>query len=401
MKRLIIALFLAMIFLCGCNQKPTDEAQTVIKFSSWGSRTEYNILKQVISDYEKANPDVKVEFIHVPENYFRKLHLLYASKTEPDVIFVNNIYAPLYIKAGLFEDLSGKFDEGEYYQSALDCFKYDDKLYAIPRDISSLVLYINKDLIKNPQKITDIYTLEAEAKKATKNGVFGLNYEENPLFWNTYLGYFDGGILSDDGKRIIFGETGSIKGLQLYADMINKDKSIPHKWDMAAMTSAQMFIGEKTAIYLSGRWLVPKFNETVKFDWDVIPFPQTKTSKTLVDASGWAISKSSKHKEKAIDLVKYLSSEEVSEKFTETGLITPARKKIAESEIFLNPNKKPRNSRAFLDALNQSKPTPVNENYLKITDEITKNLENVFNGKKQASEVVDQKFVEKLQKHCN
>ena len=99
--------------------------------------------------------------------------------------------------------------------------------------------------------------------------------------------------------------------------------------------------------------------------------------------------------------MKYLSSEEVSEKFTETGLITPARKKIAESEIFLNPNKKPRNSRAFLDALNQSKPTPVNENYLKITDEITKNLENVFNGKKQASEVVDQKFVEKLQKHCN
>ena len=58
-------------------------------------------------------------------------------------------------------------------------------------------------------------------------------------------------------------------------------------------------------------------------------------------------------------------------------------------------------TQAFLDALNQSKPTPVNENYLKITDEITKNLENVFNGKKQASEVVDQKFVEKLQKHCN
>ena len=99
-----MALFSATIFLCGCNQKPTDEAQTVIKFSSWGSRTEYDILKQVISDYEKANPDVKVEFIHVPENYFRKLHLLYASKTEPDVVFVNNIYAPLYIKAGLFED---------------------------------------------------------------------------------------------------------------------------------------------------------------------------------------------------------------------------------------------------------------------------------------------------------
>lgn len=399
MKRLVLSLFLAILFLCGCTNKQ-DSSKTVIKFSSWGSRTEYSILKKVISDYEKENPEIKIEFIHVPENYFRKLHLLYASKTEPDVVFVNNIYAPLYIKANLFEDLTGTIDENEYFPSALNCFKQDNKLYAIPRDISSLVLYINKDIIKTPEQIKDIETLRKTAKEATTKDRFGLNYEDNPLFWNTFLTYYDGGILSDDGNDVIFNTPQSIAGLTIYADMINKDKSIPHKWDTAATTSAQMFINGKIAMYLSGRWLVPKFQEAVTFDWDVIPFPQTKNSKTLVDSSGWAISKSSENKTEAIKFVQYLASEKTSQEFTKTGLITPARVKIAESNLFLNPSQKPKNSKAFLDALKQSKATPVNANYIKITDEIIKKTEPVFNGKKQPNEIMTEDFIKKLQKYC-
>ena len=89
MKKFLTALIiLSSIFLCGCTQK--QDNKTILKFSSWGSRTEYGILQQVIQKYENQNPNVKIEFIHVPENYFRKLHLLYASKTEPDVVFLKN-----------------------------------------------------------------------------------------------------------------------------------------------------------------------------------------------------------------------------------------------------------------------------------------------------------------------
>lgn len=254
-KILFVSILFCIIFLCGCTKQ--KKTQTVLKFSSWGSRTEYTILKQVISKYEIENPDVKIEFIHVPENYFRKLHLLYASKTEPDVVFINNTYAPLYIQANLFEDLSGQFDETEYFQSAIDCFKYDKKLYAIPRDISNLVIYVNKDLIKSADKIKTIQDLKKTAKDVSNNGIFGLNYEKNPLFWLSYLEYFNGGILSDDGKNIILNTKESIEGLSFYADMINIDNSIPHEWQMSGMTSAQMFINGKIAMYLSGRWLVP------------------------------------------------------------------------------------------------------------------------------------------------
>lgn len=401
MKKLITTfiVLITTVFLCGCNNQKPDEKIT-LKFSSWGSRTEYGILKEVIKTYETQNPNVKIEFIHVPENYFRKLHLLYASKTEPDVVFLNNTYAPLYIRAGLLEDLSGKFDENKFFKSSIDCFKDNGKLYAIPRDVSNLVLYVNKKLVKNPQNIITLNDLKNCAKSVTTNSVFGLNYEENPLFWLYYLEYFGGGILTDNGKNSLIGEDASLKGIEFYADLINKDKSIPQKWQMSSMTSAQMFISGKTALYLSGRWLVPKFRETVKFDWDVIPFPSSETSKTLTDASGWAISKSSKYKEEAFKLVQFLSSDEVSKQFTKTGLITPANTAVAYSETFLDTNKNPHNSKVFLTILENSKPTPVNSNYAKIVDEVTKNIIPVLNGKEQAKDVFTMDFTDKIQNLC-
>ena len=65
-------------------------------------------------------------------------------------------------------------------------------------------------------------------------------------------------------------------------------------------------------MYLSGRWLVPKFREVLTFDWDIIAFPVKDDAKILSDASGWGLSKESKHKQEAIDFIKFLSSHDVS-----------------------------------------------------------------------------------------
>ena len=168
---------------------------------------------------------------------------------------------------------------------------------------------------------------------------------------------------------------------------------------MSGMTSAQMFINQKIAMYLSGRWMVPKFRESVSFDWDVIPFPFDNGRKNLIDSSGWAISKSSKHKKEAFDFVKYLSSKEVSEIFTKSGLITPARIDVAYSDVFLGKNLKPKSSYVFVETLKNSKSTPVNENYAKIIDAVVKETEPVFNGSKSVEEIFTDKFSERLNKY--
>ena len=391
---LIVLYFSYSFFLY---KKPTDD--NTITFASWGSQTEVSILNELIHEFVNKNK-INVDFLHIPQNYFQKLHLLFASNNEPDVIFVNNQNAPLYIEAGLLENLSNHFPEAEnnFNDEALNCFKKNKELYAIPRDISNLVLYYNKDIFKNknidiPEKIKDINHLKEILKKVKTTDLFGINYEEDPLFWLYYLVSNGGGAISDDAKQIIINKKESLNALSFYSDIINQDNLAPTKAQVGSMTTAQMFINGKLAMYLGGRWLFPIFTETITFDWDTITFPSNKNNKLYIDASGWAISKKSTKKDKAIKLIKFLSSKEASTKFIKSGLIVPARKDTAL--YFLKENKK---NKAFIEMLENAKPTPVNKNYSKINDILKEKSQTIFIQNIEPEKVFNDETINRLER---
>ena len=389
MKRAIKAL-LSGVFLiilsCGCVQK---DSRTHLQFSSWGSKSEIEILEPILNEFEKENPDIKIDFMHIPQNYFQKLHLLFASNTAPDVIFINNLYLPIYADAGKLEDLTD-YDliDDDFYPKSIQALSRNGKIYGIPRDISNLVIFYNKNIFdKNRLPYPDNKTTFAEflelAKKTTdkENGIFGISFEEDPLFYLPYLMSEGGGLLSDDGKTEILNTPESQNGLNFYADLRNKYHVAPMQSESASATMAQMFLQGKLAMHLSGRWLVPKYRESADFDWDVAPFPKgTEGSIVPLDASGWAISKDSKHKAEAARLIKYLSSKESLEKFALSGLVVPAREDAAKSKNFLD-GKRPYNAQIFLEVARTSKPTPVSRNYNEILDRTKQMLEPVFNKK--------------------
>lgn len=379
MKRLIVCFFLLIFFCTGCTK---SDNKTVLKFSSWGSQSEIEILKPIIANFEAQNPDVKIEFMHIPQNYFQKLHLLLASNLAPDVIFINNLNLPVY--QNYLMDLTDYADKNIFFEQTLQSLSVNGKVLAIPRDASNLVIYYNKDLFKK-QGITppttnwtfnDLLEIGLQFKK---HNIFGISFEEAPLFYLPYLMSNGGGILSDDLKTEIIDTPQSQAGLKFYADLRNKYNISPKKSQSASATMAQMFLQQKLAMHLSGRWLVPKYRESADFDWDIINFPNGNNGSIVpMDASGWAIYKNTKHKDLAIKFVQYLSSKENIEKMTSSGLITPARIDVANSECFLKD--KPKSSKIFLDVIKTSKPTPVSKDYRELTDDLSRKLEPVFNN---------------------
>lgn len=378
MKKFVLILICLILISTGCRQKQDDN----LVFATWGSKTEVQILKELLSDFEKENPDIKVEFLHIPQNYFQKLHLMFASNLAPDVIFINNLNIPVYEKYLL--DLNDIVKNKEdYYPQVLDTMTYEDRLLAIPRDVSTLVVFYNKDLFdKNnlsyPNENWNITEFLDTAKKLTNNGIYGISFEENSLFYLPYMRAFGGGILSPTGEQIMNSEN-SQKGIQYYSDLRNKYNIAPKKYQSASETMAQMFINGRLAMHLSGRWLVPKYREDIKFDWDIVNFPNiNEKSSVTLDSSGYAITKSSKHKEDAVKLLEFLSSDKAIQKFTTTGLIVPARIDTINSQAFLD-NKKPKNSKVFIEVIKNSEKTPVNKHYKEITDKLDEQLNYSFN----------------------
>ena len=370
--RKILSFILCMILLTGCSLK--DE-RTVVQFASWGSKSEVDIIKPILADFEKGNPDIKVDFMHIPQNYFQKIHLLFSSNTAPDVIFINNLYLPVY--ANVLEPLQ---NDDAYYPQAVEALSFNGKLYAIPRDISNLVIFYNKDMFarknipypRSDWTFDDFLNTAIKLTDKNRHEIFGISFEEDPLFYLPYLMSEGGGILPDEINK-----PESQKGLKFYADLRKKYHVAPRREESASATMAQLFLQQRLAMQLSGRWLVPKYREDAQFDWDVAPFPRGSAGSIVpLDASGWAIAKSSKHKISARKLVDYLSSKESSIKFTESGLIVPARRDVRT--YFLD-NQKPKNAKVFLDVIETSKPTPVSVDYKEIMDNLNGKFEKLFN----------------------
>lgn len=328
-----------MVLLTGC-----AENRAVVRFASWGSQSEVAIIKPILTEFEAQNPDIKVDFMHIPQNYFQKIHLLFASKTAPDVIFINNIYLPLYADFLL----PARVNEKDFYPQALQALSWQGTLYAVPRDISNMVIYYNKDMFRAkgvpfPRDNWDLREfLRAAQRLSDPPRTFGVSFEEDPIYWLPF-------VMNDPD------------GPDFYADL-RKNGLAPMKSESASATMAQMFLQKRLAMHICGRWMVPKYRTDAKFDWGVAPFPGVVPA----DASGWAIAKSSKHPQQAQKLVDFLSSHDA--EFVKSGLIVPAR--CANAAMI--------EEKAFLKAVQNSRPMPVSKDYIRQMDNLKEQLQYKF-----------------------
>ena len=357
LKKVCVLLFIAFT-LSGCTKQNYEE----VSFSSWGSVTEVQIMKNLISNFEKENPTIKINFMHIPQNYFQKLHLLFASNTPPDVIFINNLYLPLYQK--YLEDLSHIIETDKFYAQSISSMSLNGHIYAVPRDISNLVLYVNVDILNQvPSREWTLEDLLRLSKIVTKKGQYGLSFEPSMYLATPYIFYYGGNDIEPSNDK-------TIEGLNFYKKLVTDYKVAPSRSEVGSSTLAQMFLDGKICFYLSGRWLYPKISEKANFNWVVVNFPYGEKG-VPADVSGWAISKSSKHKEASYKFVKYLASKKSSEYFAETGLIVPAE--IEASKLILKNNK--HNESVFLDVVQHSTGHTVNKKYKETEDFVNKSLE--------------------------
>ena len=219
-----------------------------------------------------------------------------------------------------------------------------------------------------PDSKWDLDNLLKICSEVVKKDSLCISYEDT-LYWaSPYLSYFGGGVLDKDLDLIIDSEK-SKKALDFYKDLKTKYHYAPEKSQVGSSTLAQMFIGGKISLYLSGRWMYPKISEEAGFNWAVINFPYGENPQ-LSDTSGWAISKSSKNKEAAVKFVQYLASEKTAKYFTDTGLVVPARKSVAQRL-----NNYRHNEKVFLDVIKHSTVTPVSKDYNKLSDKLNKRLD--------------------------
>ncbi|CAN5861796.1 sugar ABC transporter substrate-binding protein [soil metagenome] len=218
-------------------------AQAAITLTMWkgphkAAGDETKLCAQPTLDlFEKANPDIKVDFSEVPwGQYNEKFTAAFAANTGPDVSYQTESF-PRFVDAGQIlqlDDLisSTSFDKSFYYPRMWETCTYNGKIFALPWITGGSNLFWNKDLFEkaglDPEKAPDTTEefLDA-AKKITALGddTYGFASDPTDIHENgQWPRRFGGDWFNQEVTKCTIDSPEAMAGLQFLDDLYHKDK---------------------------------------------------------------------------------------------------------------------------------------------------------------------------------
>ena len=297
-------------------------ADTNLVFAFWGDPPEVPPFQQIANDYMKAHPDVHIELQNTPwSGYFTKLDAQLAAGAGPDVFFITNV--PTYAARNQLEDLGPwikktSFPIDEYNQNSLKIHSLNGKLYSIPRDNGTEVLYFNKDDfdkagVSYPTPDWKWADLEAAATKLTvaaggRVSRYGLAIESND--WATFVQQNGGSVFDNPVQptKFMMAEPNAVAAVQYLGDLINKDKAMPNFEEEDQMGgTGGLFAADQASMIISNASRLGALSG-VSFKWAVAPLPAGPTGihSNILGGAGFAINTNSQQKDAAWAFMQYL-----------------------------------------------------------------------------------------------
>ena len=255
------------------------------------------------------------------------------------------------------------FDLDAFFPGAVDAYRYQGNLYAMPVYGSTMVMFYNKTLFDKAGVAypTDEWTwhdfLEA-AKKLTIRDSKGrvaqvgcLPYDPSSWIWSA-----GGRYSNEDCTEFGLSDPKTLEALQFYIDLRNKHNVTTEGLNPggADPTAVDVFEKGRVAMDINGPWKLPKYMEKIKdsFEWDATLFPLGSNGRhTRYAGMGFAIWSGSREKEASWELVKYLCGPEAGKILAQSEADIPARKEAAKLAISKDQSDCPVDKQIFLDAM--------------------------------------------------
>lgn len=407
MHRIAIILLISLIvtMLCGCSGPPDKPGVVTLTLTMWGKQDEMGFYNGALKEFYADHLNIRVNIELIPwSRVFDKLLISTAGGRTPDVSRVDSTYFTPCAAKGLLECLDPyikndpKFDINDFYKEAVEGWgMYDGKIYGLPSDVDIYAMYYNKTMfdkygIPYPDGTWDWNKFLDAAKKLTKDTDGDGKLEQwgcvPDSWWQDYIWQNGGDILSKDNARCILDQPLAYEAIQFMSDLRTKHHVAPTPADAQDVGPQKLFTNGQIGMLISGSWAAALiFKKEVKtFDYDAAPIPHGKRRASFMGGAAFSVLRGSKHKKEAWELVKFMTSPTFQRHYAETQQIIPSRRSVAESGAYLYLKDKPRNKRAFIDAIAYGYVLPNVECSREMNDIINNEIILAILGKKSAKD---------------
>ncbi|MDP4086728.1 MAG: ABC transporter substrate-binding protein [Bacillota bacterium] len=373
---------------CGSNSGSSSSSteQVSLKIGMWASSpAEKQLVDKQIAAFEKANKNIKVTTQVITGNYLQALQPMLASKTAPDIFYVDASYAPTLEDSGVLAPLdsyikSGKVDIEDFAPAALNAFKWKDKTYGLPKDYNTMALEYNKDLfakagIATPPKTWD--ELIADAKILKSKGIAPLSMPIDVARYYPLVVDFGGSYYDSSSNKVTIDDPSNVAGLKFFIDNM-KEKYIQAPKDLGGDWAGVPFSQGKVAMALEGAWVLPFMQQSapnVKFGIADFPSANGKSANMTYTVS-YSMAKSTKNPKEAAKLLFFMTGKNAEKMTAESGLAIPTR--MSQQDVFLSKNP---DYQAYVNGIKEAVPYQFGTYGQNFVDAVNKATEQgVLNG---------------------
>jgi len=381
------------------------EAKTKVKILSWWDFTQSESLKQLKAKFEELNPDMEIEYSQVAKGYADKVLVMIAGGADlPDVMMLAMDKIPFFAFKGAIVNLDSFIDKDEEFKKELDklypvvknALTCNGSYYAMPRDVTSKVMYFNKKLfdeagVQIPDEDwtwDDFKEIVMKMTKDTdgdgKNDQWGFYFRKYMDGFTHWLMENNGGLVTAEGQSLL-GKPESIEALKFLQDLI-VNKYIPTKTQAEQYGRSQIapFIACKVAMVEGGlSTVVTLLNNNVEYV--VRPLPKGKKRLSTAFVNAWVIPKGAKNPDLSWRVLKFFASKEAQQIVLNTGMGLPANKDV-DATAFVNARP---DNKYFIESLaySESFPTPLyGVDFFKLVD---KEFDLMWMGEKKIEDAVN------------
>lgn len=319
----VLACILGVMLAMSC----AGQARITLKVAMWQNTPEdAAVAKKMLDEYEKQNPNVKLEFIYTPwGEYHGKMLTLVAAGLAPDVMVVERRFLPSFASQGIVVPV----DEYVKNDKSLDIRRdlteiksgiYQGKFYGIPIWGGPAVLRFNVEMFDEAGVPSPLDYAKREnwnwstfvdaGRKLTRDkngdgkvdqvGLEGISSWQPD--WVAKIRQNGGDVLNEDGTKCIIDSREAIEALQFWQDLRHRYKITDGSFEQGKAGMGYVWVQEAERRYEICKKL---------FTMDLAPMPAGKAGYVhIAGACPVCISKSTRYPEEAYKLAKWLAYEE-------------------------------------------------------------------------------------------
>lgn len=291
----------------------------------------------VISEFEKQNPDIKINWIDVPFSEGEKRTLASVlSDNPPDLINLNPDFSALLAQRGALYEIDTKYTK-DFNQAILETLKYNGKLYSIPWYATSAITIYNKELVKKAGiKIPHTYSeLEQIAPQIRKTGVYVMlpNITENDTMLRILNKY---GVTSSN-----INSDKSIYVFNYFKNLYQKDLIPKESITQTHREALEKYMAENIVFFQAGANFLTMIKENAPSTYkktDVAPQFVGDLGQNDFSLMNFVIPERAKHKEQALKFALFLTNEQNQIEMAKLTNILATNQKALQNEFYTKYN---------------------------------------------------------------